>query len=116
MGLAPCPVLVMRGGEGAGPPSRLVIGADSSGEARKAANSAAFLAGVLGAQVVPIIAYLNPMPVGRGRTSAYDAQVKRARGEAWEALSRPSAGDPASAPSTGPSSSRSLRPKGRAPR
>ena len=86
--LSPCPVLVMRGGEGAWPPSRLVVGADSSAEARKAAELAVGLAGALGAEVVLIMAYLNPMPVGRERTPAYDAQAKRSSGEAWEALSR----------------------------
>ena len=38
------------------------------------------------------MAYLNPMPVSRGRTPAYYAQAKRVSGEAWEALSRLAAG------------------------
>jgi nucleotide-binding universal stress UspA family protein len=38
--LAPSPVLVMRGGEGAWPPTRIVVGADLSEEARKASELA----------------------------------------------------------------------------
>src|SRR3712207_9587272 len=34
--LAPCPVLVVRGGEGAWPPSRVVVGDDTSPEAKMA--------------------------------------------------------------------------------
>jgi hypothetical protein len=34
--LAPCPVLVMRGGKGAWPPSRIVVGYDPSEGAKEA--------------------------------------------------------------------------------
>ena len=54
--LAPCPVLVVRGGEGAWPPRRLVIGDDSSSEAA-AAKLAAKLGKLLGARALLVRAY-----------------------------------------------------------
>jgi nucleotide-binding universal stress UspA family protein len=47
--LAPCPALVVRGGEGAWPPSRVVVGDDSSEEAKKAGEVAVAIAATLGA-------------------------------------------------------------------
>ena len=41
--LAPCPTLVVRGGEGSWPPSRLIIGDDASEEARRAGELAAHI-------------------------------------------------------------------------
>jgi nucleotide-binding universal stress UspA family protein len=50
--LATCPVLVMRGGEGAWPPSRVVVGDDSSPGAKGAGDLAASIAGIVGASVL----------------------------------------------------------------
>jgi nucleotide-binding universal stress UspA family protein len=90
--LAPCPTLVMRGGEGAWPPTRIVVGVDLSEEARKASELAMSLAGTLGAEVLLIMAYLNPMPVSRGTGFGALAEADRAKNRAWEALSGLSAG------------------------
>lgn len=58
--LATYPVLVVRGGEGAWPPSRVIVGNDSSPGAKKAGDLAASIAGFVGARVllvraVPVI-------------------------------------------------------------
>ena len=50
--LATCPVLVLRGGEGAWPPSRVVVGDDSSPGAKGAGDLAASIAGIVGASVL----------------------------------------------------------------
>jgi len=50
--LATCPVLVMRGGEDAWPPSRVVVGDDSSPGAKGAGDLAASIAGIVGASVL----------------------------------------------------------------
>jgi nucleotide-binding universal stress UspA family protein len=50
--LATCPVLVMRGGEGAWPPSRVVVGDDFSPGAKRAGDLAASIAGIVGASVL----------------------------------------------------------------
>ena len=50
--LATCPVLVIRGGEGAWPPSRVVVGDDSSPGAKEAGDLATSIAGVVGASVL----------------------------------------------------------------
>lgn len=50
--LATYPVLVMRGGEGAWPPSRVVVGDDFSPGAKRAGNLAASIAGIVGASVL----------------------------------------------------------------
>jgi nucleotide-binding universal stress UspA family protein len=55
--LAPCPVLVVRGGEAAWPPSRVVVGDDSSEEAKEAGEVAVAMAATLGAGVSLVRAY-----------------------------------------------------------
>ena len=50
--LATCPVLVLRGGEGAWPPSGVVVGDDSSPGAKGAGDLAASIAGIVGASVL----------------------------------------------------------------
>jgi len=45
---APCPVLVVRGGKDAWPPSRIVVGEDSSEESRRASELSTALAGLFG--------------------------------------------------------------------
>lgn len=58
--LAPCPVLVMRGGEEAWPPGDVVIGDDSSEEAKRAGELAACLGQLVGASAVLVRAYSLP--------------------------------------------------------
>ncbi len=72
--LAPCPVLVVRGGEGAWPPSRVVVGDDTSPEAKRAGERAASIGGLFGAPVLLVGAYL---PEGRYISSAVNRQVTR---------------------------------------
>ncbi len=55
--LAPCPVLVVRGGEGAWPPSTVVVGDDSSTEAKRAGELAAAIGGLFGARTLLVWAY-----------------------------------------------------------
>jgi nucleotide-binding universal stress UspA family protein len=49
---AHCPVLVVRGGEGTWPPSRIVVGEDGSVGARLAAHLAASMGSTLGVEVI----------------------------------------------------------------
>jgi nucleotide-binding universal stress UspA family protein len=51
------PVLVMRGGEGAWPPERVVIGDDGSEAAKKAGEMASSIGGLFGARCVLVRAY-----------------------------------------------------------
>lgn len=48
---APCPVLVMRGGPAAWPPSRIIVGDDASDDATTAASLAAAIAAAVGAHL-----------------------------------------------------------------
>lgn len=64
--LAPCPTLVVRGGEGAWPPSRLVVGDDGSEEARRAGELAAGMGRLFGARVLLIRVYPS-VPVFKAR-------------------------------------------------
>jgi nucleotide-binding universal stress UspA family protein len=78
---AHCPVLVVRGGEEAWPPQRIVIGDDLSGPARRAGELAAAFAKLVGAEVSLVQAYENPPePIG-----GWSAQDRR---ELDEVLSR----------------------------
>jgi nucleotide-binding universal stress UspA family protein len=72
--LAPCPVLVVRGGEAAWPPSRTVVGDDTSPEAKRAGELAASIGELFRAPVLLIGAYL---PEGRYISSAVNRQVTR---------------------------------------
>ncbi len=58
--LAPCPVLVMRGGEEAWPPGDVVVGDDSSEEAKRAGELAAGLGQLFGAGALLVRAYSLP--------------------------------------------------------
>lgn len=58
--LAPCPILVVRGGEEVWPPSHIVIGDDSSKEARRAGELAAGLGQLCGASALLVRAYSLP--------------------------------------------------------
>ena len=78
---AHCPVLVVRGGEEAWPPQRIVIGDDGSGPARRAGELAAAIAKLGGSEVTLVRAYENPPePIG-----GWSAQDRR---ELDEVLSR----------------------------
>ncbi len=62
--LAPCPVLVMRGGKEAWPPSRIVVGADLSEEAGRAANLAVNFGYALALEVLVVIHSLPETDAG----------------------------------------------------
>lgn len=65
---ARCPVLVVRGGEGAWPPRRIVIGDDGSKPSQGVGELAGVIAKILGAEVTLVQAYGNPLePVGGWR-------------------------------------------------
>jgi len=75
---ASCPVLIVRGGEGAWPPARVVVGDDGSEAAERADVLAAKIASLFGAEVVLVRAYENPPePVG-----GWSAQDRRELDEA----------------------------------
>jgi nucleotide-binding universal stress UspA family protein len=78
---ATCPVLIARGGEGAWPPARIVVGDDGSEAAERADILAAEIASLYGVEVVLVRAYENPPQPVRG----WSAQDRR---ELDEALSR----------------------------
>lgn len=62
---ASCPVLVVRGGEGAWPIKRVVVGDDGSRSAQRAGTLAAEIADLFEGKVVLVRAYENPpAPVG----------------------------------------------------
>jgi nucleotide-binding universal stress UspA family protein len=62
---ARCPVLVVRGGEGAWPLRRIVIGDDGSNPSQRAGELAGVIAKILGTEVTLVRAYGNPLwPVG----------------------------------------------------
>ena len=74
------PVLIVRGGEGAWPPARVVVGDDGSEAAERAGILAAEIASLYGVEVVLVRAYENPPEPVRG----WSAQDRRE----LEALSR----------------------------
>jgi nucleotide-binding universal stress UspA family protein len=61
--LASCPVLVVRGDDGAWPPARIVVGQDGSSSARKAAELAASMGRLFGAEVLLVKAHPMILPV-----------------------------------------------------
>jgi nucleotide-binding universal stress UspA family protein len=72
--LAPCPILVVRGGESAWPPSGIVVGDDTSPEAKRAGELAASIGGLFGVPVLLVVAYLTEE---RYISSAVNRQVTR---------------------------------------
>lgn len=60
---ARCPVLVMRGGEAAWPPKRVVLGDDDSEEARRAVELGATIGGLYGAKGLLVQVYPSLMEV-----------------------------------------------------
>ena len=73
--LAPCPVLVVRGGEAAWPPSRVVVGDDSSEEAKEAGEVAVAMAATLGAGVSLVRAYPVILDISEAAKLAEDVAV-----------------------------------------
>jgi nucleotide-binding universal stress UspA family protein len=76
---ASCPVLVVRGGEQAWPPSRIVVGDDGSPAAMEAGGLAMELADAFGTEVTFVRAYRHPAePVG-GRSARQRLELDEAR-------------------------------------
>jgi nucleotide-binding universal stress UspA family protein len=76
---ASCPVLVVRGGEQAWPPARIVVGDDGSLPAMKAGGLAMELADAFGTEVIFVRAYRHPAePVG-GRSARQRLELDEAR-------------------------------------
>lgn len=63
---ARCPVLVMRGGDRAWPPKRIVFADDGSEDARKAGDLAASIGSLLGARGILVRAYPKTPEMGSG--------------------------------------------------
>jgi nucleotide-binding universal stress UspA family protein len=78
---ASCPVLVLRGGEGAWPPERVVIGDDGSEAARLAGTLAAGLSGLFGVKGILVHTYPNLPEVDLGGPESdarmVDAEFRR---------------------------------------
>lgn len=75
--LASCPTLVVSGGPGAWPPTRVIIGDDGSEEAKRAGDLAATIAGLVEAQVFLVRAGY-PEPHRRSEEWTPKAQRERA--------------------------------------
>ena len=75
--LASRPVLVARGGEDAWPPSRVVVGDDSSLGAKRAGELAASIAGLVGAEVLLVRALPVVLDVSDAVRFAEDATLPR---------------------------------------
>ena len=83
---APCPVLLMRGGERAWPPASVVLGDDASPEAARAAELAAGIGGTFGAEGFLVHAYPT-LPKASEEENAFDARmVEEAFRQAEKAL------------------------------
>ena len=82
--LAPCPVLVVRGGEQAWPPARIVAGADGSPEGTGAVALAGRLACKLGTALT-LVRALSPLPSIPGETPGALAERRDAAFAAAEA-------------------------------
>ncbi len=84
---SPCPTLVVRGGEEAWPPRRVVAGDDLSHEAERAGELAASIGALFGAPVVLVLGF--PSPVAPFHTEASLMQVSRSMfGDGGELLRR----------------------------
>ena len=74
-GLAPCPMLMVRGGEEAWPPREVLMGDGSSKEAREAGKIAEWLAGLYGSSAKLLRAY-HPQPmVEATRMASHDPEA-----------------------------------------
>lgn len=85
--LAHCPTLVVRGGEEAWPPSKLVVGDDGSEEAKRAGELAASMGKVLGAWVLLIRIYPS-VPVFKARRVVHVRASREVLSRGKKALQR----------------------------
>ena len=85
--LAPCPTLVVRGGEGAWPPSRLIVGDDGSEEARRAGELAAGMGRLFGARALLVRVYPS-IPVFKARRIVHVRASREILREGERALER----------------------------
>ena len=85
--LAPCPTLVVRGGEGAWPPSRLIVGDDGSEEARRVGELAAGLGRLFGARALLVRVYPS-FPVFKGRRIVHVRASRKILREGERALEK----------------------------
>jgi nucleotide-binding universal stress UspA family protein len=76
---ATCPVLVVRGGEQAWPPARIVVGEDGSLPAKRAGGLAMELADALGTEVIFVRAYRHPAEPMGGRSARQRLELDEAR-------------------------------------
>lgn len=89
--ISPSPTLVVRGGEGAWPPRKVVVGDDLSGVAERAGELGARIGGLFGASVLLALGF--PSPAAFAHAEAY-ARASRVRvsesmfGEGGEVLRR----------------------------
>jgi nucleotide-binding universal stress UspA family protein len=84
--LAPCPVLVMRGGHKAWPPQSIVVGEDLSEEAKRAAGIAAKIGSLYGVAVLLVLAYpMIPETIREQSMAAWTADDE-VLFRAWEHL------------------------------
>jgi nucleotide-binding universal stress UspA family protein len=84
--LAPCPVLVMRGGPEAWPPRSIVVGEDLSEEAKRAAGIAANIGSLYGVSVLLVLVYpMIPETIREQSMSAFTADDE-VLFRAWEHL------------------------------
>ena len=84
---APCPTLVVRGGEESWPPRAVVVGDDLSDEAERAGCVAAAIGGLSGASTLLVLGF--PSPRASGHADASRVQVSRSMfGDGGELLRR----------------------------
>jgi nucleotide-binding universal stress UspA family protein len=84
--LAPCPVLVMRGGPEAWPPQSIVVGKDLSEEAKRAAGLAANMGSLYGVSVLLVLVYPNVPETIREQSMTAWTVDDEVRFRAWEHL------------------------------
>jgi nucleotide-binding universal stress UspA family protein len=84
--LAPCPVLVMRGGPEAWPPRSIVVGEDLSEEAKRAAGIAATIGSLYGVPVRLVLAYPMILETIREQSMPTWTVNDEVRFRAWEHL------------------------------
>ena len=85
---ARCPVLVVRGGDEAWPPERFVTGDDGSDSAKRAAELAAGIGGLIGAEHVLVRGHeIPPEPIG-GWSAEHRRGLDEARSREEEELNR----------------------------
>jgi nucleotide-binding universal stress UspA family protein len=82
---APCPTLVVRGGEDAWPPQAVVVGDDLSGEAERAGYVAARIGGLLDASGLLVRAFPSQAAFGHAAASRWSGRIV---GESGELLRR----------------------------